>query len=124
MRRALAERIPLRARIFATGRCSCFGSAMQVPLLDLSEQYRRLAGPIREEIEEILRTQNFILGPKVEEFECALADYCGAKYAVGVEPTLTSGQAKPCSRRRRAQLTAASRSCLDMAAMSSVDLQE
>lgn len=57
---------------------------MQVPLLDLSEQYRRLAGPIRDEIEEILRTQNFILGPKVEEFECALADYCGAKHAVGV----------------------------------------
>ena len=57
---------------------------MQVPLLDLSEQYRRLAEPIREEIEEILRTQNFILGPKVEEFECALADYCGAKHAVGV----------------------------------------
>ena len=57
---------------------------MRVPLLDLSEQYRLLAEPIRRELEEILRTQNFILGPKVEEFERALADYCGARHAIGV----------------------------------------
>ncbi len=57
---------------------------MRVPLLDLSEQYRNLAEPIREEIDEILQTQNFILGPKVEEFERALAEYCGAKHAIGV----------------------------------------
>ena len=57
---------------------------MRVPLLDLSEQYRLLADPIRREFEEILRTQSFILGPKVEEFERALADYCGAKHAIGV----------------------------------------
>jgi dTDP-4-amino-4,6-dideoxygalactose transaminase len=57
---------------------------MRVPLLDLSDQYRLLAEPIRQELEEILRTQNFILGPKVEEFERALAAYCGAKHAIGV----------------------------------------
>ncbi|MDQ3200104.1 MAG: DegT/DnrJ/EryC1/StrS family aminotransferase [Verrucomicrobiota bacterium] len=57
---------------------------MRVPLLDLSEQYRLLAEPIRQELDEILRTQSFILGPKVEEFEKALADYCGARLAVGV----------------------------------------
>jgi len=57
---------------------------MQVPLLDLSEQYRTLAGPIEQELAEILGTQNFILGPKVEEFERALAAYCGAKHAIGV----------------------------------------
>lgn len=57
---------------------------MRVPLLDLSEQYRLLAEPIRRELEEILRSQNFILGPKVEEFERALADYCGARHAIGV----------------------------------------
>jgi dTDP-4-amino-4,6-dideoxygalactose transaminase len=57
---------------------------MRVPLLDLSEQYRLLAEPIRREIDEIIRTQNFILGPKVEEFERSLAEYCGARYAVGV----------------------------------------
>ena len=57
---------------------------MRVPLLDLSEQYRLLAEPIRQEIDEILQTQNFILGPKVAEFERALADYCGARHAIGV----------------------------------------
>ena len=57
---------------------------MRVPLLDLSEQYRLLAEPIRQEIDETLRTQNFILGPKVAEFERALADYCGARHAIGV----------------------------------------
>ena len=57
---------------------------MRVPLLDLSEQYRLLAEPIRREIDEILRTQNFILGAKVEEFEHALASYCGARHAIGV----------------------------------------
>ena len=57
---------------------------MRVPLLDLSEQYRLLAEPIRSELEKILRTQSFILGPKVEEFERALASYCGARHAIGV----------------------------------------
>ena len=57
---------------------------MRVPLLDLSEQYRLLAEPIRREFDEIIRTQSFILGPKVEEFERALAEYCGARHAIGV----------------------------------------
>ena len=57
---------------------------MRVPLLDLSEQYRLLAEPIRREFDEILATQSFILGPKVEEFERALAQYCGAHHAIGV----------------------------------------
>jgi dTDP-4-amino-4,6-dideoxygalactose transaminase len=57
---------------------------MRVPLLDLSEQYRILAGPIQQELAEILGAQNFILGPKVEEFERALAAYCGARHAIGV----------------------------------------
>lgn len=57
---------------------------MRVPLLDLSEQYRVLAEPLRREFDEIIATQSFILGPKVEEFEGALAQYCGAKHAIGV----------------------------------------
>ena len=57
---------------------------MRVPLLDLSEQYAALANPIRAEIDEILATQKFILGPKVEAFETALAGYCGAPHAIGV----------------------------------------
>jgi dTDP-4-amino-4,6-dideoxygalactose transaminase len=57
---------------------------MRVPLLDLSEQYAALAGPIRAQIDEVLATQHFILGPKVEAFEEAIAQYCGSPHAIGV----------------------------------------
>jgi dTDP-4-amino-4,6-dideoxygalactose transaminase len=57
---------------------------MRVPLLDLSAQYAALAGPIRAEIDEVLATQKFILGPKVEAFERALAAYCGSPHAIGL----------------------------------------
>ena len=57
---------------------------MRVPLLDLSEQHRGLAEPLRAEFDEILSTQNFILGPKVDAFEAAMAEYSGAKHAIGV----------------------------------------
>ncbi len=56
---------------------------MRVPLLDLSAQYELLAEPIRREFDEILRTQSFILGPKVEEFEKALEEYCGGRHVIG-----------------------------------------
>jgi dTDP-4-amino-4,6-dideoxygalactose transaminase len=57
---------------------------MRVPLLDLSDQYRSLAKPIREEIEAVLASQSFILGPKVAAFEKAIANYCKAPHAIGV----------------------------------------
>lgn len=57
---------------------------MRVPLLDLSEQYRALAVPLRAEIDEIFATQQFILGPRVRAFEDAIARYCGAPHAIGV----------------------------------------
>jgi dTDP-4-amino-4,6-dideoxygalactose transaminase len=57
---------------------------MRVPLLDLSEQYRALAGPIRAELDEVLATQNFILGPKLAAFEEAISRYCATPNAIGV----------------------------------------
>ncbi|MGI8435294.1 MAG: DegT/DnrJ/EryC1/StrS family aminotransferase [Chthoniobacterales bacterium] len=57
---------------------------MRVPLLDLGEQYRFLAGPLRAQVEEILATQQFILGPKVKAFEEAMCQYTGAAHAIGV----------------------------------------
>ena len=57
---------------------------MRVPLLDLSEQYRALAGPIRERIDKVLASQRFILGPKVEAFEQAICQLLGAPHAIGV----------------------------------------
>jgi dTDP-4-amino-4,6-dideoxygalactose transaminase len=57
---------------------------MRVPLLDLSEQYRTLAEPIREAINTVLTSQRFILGPQVEAFEKAIRAYCKAPHAIGV----------------------------------------
>jgi dTDP-4-amino-4,6-dideoxygalactose transaminase len=57
---------------------------MRVPLLDLSEQYRQLSGPIRKRIDAVLASQQFILGPNVEKFESAICRFTGAANAIGV----------------------------------------
>ncbi len=57
---------------------------MRVPLLDLSEQYKGLAEQIRMAINEVVASQRFILGPKVEAFEKAIAAYCDTPHAIGV----------------------------------------
>lgn len=57
---------------------------MQVPLLDLKQQYAMLKDEILQEIAEVCASQQFILGPKVEEFEKAVSEYCSARYACGV----------------------------------------
>ena len=57
---------------------------MKVPLLDLKAQYQVIKDEIKEAMEEVLESQHFILGPKVEALEDAIASYCGCKYGVGV----------------------------------------
>jgi dTDP-4-amino-4,6-dideoxygalactose transaminase len=57
---------------------------LKVPLLDLKQQYSKIKNEIMTEIEAVCDSQVFILGPKVEELEKKIAEYCGAKYAVGV----------------------------------------
>jgi dTDP-4-amino-4,6-dideoxygalactose transaminase len=57
---------------------------MQIPLLDLKAQYTTIKNEIKSAIDEVLESQNFILGPKVERFENQIAEYCNTKYAVGV----------------------------------------
>ena len=57
---------------------------MKVPLLDLKLQYSGIKNEIKSAIEEVLDSQYFILGPKVEELENEISRYCNVKYAVGV----------------------------------------
>lgn len=57
---------------------------MRVPLLDLAAEYHSLARPIREKIDSVLATQQFILGPQVEEFEAAICRFTGAPHAIGM----------------------------------------
>jgi len=57
---------------------------MQVPLLDLKVQHDRLRDELRSAIDEVCESCRFILGPKVQQFEEHVAQYLGAKHAIGV----------------------------------------
>lgn len=57
---------------------------MDIPLLDLKKQYQKIRDEVMLTVETVFESQRFILGPKVEELEERIAEYCGSKYAVGV----------------------------------------
>jgi dTDP-4-amino-4,6-dideoxygalactose transaminase len=57
---------------------------MTVKLLDLVPQYESIREEIRAAVDEVLSTQQFILGAKVEELEKEIARSCGVRHAVGV----------------------------------------
>ncbi len=59
-------------------------SAQKIPLVDLKAQYAAIGKEIREAIEEVLASQNFILGPEVKNLEEKISAYCGTKYGIGV----------------------------------------
>ncbi|MDA1138057.1 MAG: DegT/DnrJ/EryC1/StrS family aminotransferase [Planctomycetota bacterium] len=57
---------------------------MKVKLVDLKAQYELIRDEIEQPLLEFLQEQYFILGPTVEAFEAAVADYFGVSCAVGV----------------------------------------
>ncbi|TXD42821.1 DegT/DnrJ/EryC1/StrS family aminotransferase [Lujinxingia vulgaris] len=57
---------------------------MGVPFFDLTRQYAALEAHIRPAVDEVLRTQRCIGGPRVTELEQALARQVGVAHAVGV----------------------------------------
>ncbi len=56
----------------------------KVPYVDLVRQHAPLKKDILAAVEHVLDRGDFILGEDVEKFETRLADYCGTKYAVGL----------------------------------------
>jgi dTDP-4-amino-4,6-dideoxygalactose transaminase len=56
---------------------------MQVPLLDLKEQYRAVADDVMAAVREVIDDQRFILGPVVERFERDVEAALGVRHAIG-----------------------------------------
>ena len=57
---------------------------MDVPLLDLKTQNGALESELTEAFQRVLHSTHYILGPEVERFEKALAEFTGARHALGV----------------------------------------
>ncbi len=57
---------------------------MNVPLLDLKTQYTAIKVEVDRAIAEVLESQHFILGPKVDQCEKAIAQYSRCSHAIGV----------------------------------------
>ncbi len=59
-------------------------ASIPVPLLDLKKQYATIRDEVRRVTDELYESQMFILGPRVEAFEKAVAEYVGVAHAVGM----------------------------------------
>ncbi len=57
---------------------------MNVPLLDLKAQYTSIKDEVDAAIADVMVSQRFILGQKVEACEKAIAEYSACKHGVGV----------------------------------------
>jgi len=58
---------------------------MNIPFVDLQSQYQSIKAEADAAVLAVMKRGDFILGGAVAEFEQVFADYCGAKYAVGVD---------------------------------------
>src|SRR4051794_41120922 len=55
-----------------------------IPMLDLKAQYLSLKPELDAAVMRVVESQYFINGPDVEAMEAEIADYCQAKYCIGV----------------------------------------
>lgn len=59
-------------------------SVHSVPALDLLRQYRELLPQVGRAISKVIESGAFILGPDVQAFEKEIAEWSGARFALGV----------------------------------------
>jgi len=57
---------------------------MKIPFFDLNSQFASIKEEIKSALDEVFKTQQFILGPRVEALEQTIANYCQTRYAIGV----------------------------------------
>jgi hypothetical protein len=56
----------------------------QVPFFDLSVQFKSIEEEIKEAIDEVFQSKQFIMGPQVQALEKTIAQYCRTPHAMGV----------------------------------------
>ena len=59
-------------------------SPYKIPIVDLRAQYVKIRAEARLAIDEVIDSQQFILGPAVTRFEAQMANYLNCAHAVGV----------------------------------------
>ena len=55
-----------------------------IPIVDLRAQHLEIKDEVDPALIKIFTDSHFILGPNVNEFEKEMADFCQAKFAIGV----------------------------------------
>ena len=56
----------------------------KVPFFDLTAQFKSIEAEIKSALNEVFKTQQFILGPPIQALEEKIAQYCRTRYAMGV----------------------------------------
>lgn len=56
----------------------------KIPIVDLRTQYSAIRNEVRQAIDDVNETQQFILGPAVERFEDQMANYLRCRCSIGV----------------------------------------
>ena len=57
---------------------------MNVPMLDLKAQLKSIESDIKNTVVDVVGSTRYIGGPKVDDLEKTIAEYIGAKHAIGV----------------------------------------
>ena len=52
-------------------------------MLDLQRQYEQVRAEILQAVGRVCASQHYVLGPEVEQFEREMAEFCGAREAIG-----------------------------------------
>lgn len=63
---------------------------MEIPFLDLKKINLEYKDEIQEAINKVIDSGRYVLGPEVESFEKEFAEFCGVKYAIGVDNGLNA----------------------------------
>lgn len=57
---------------------------MRVPFVSFNNMHNEIKEELKEAFNNVLESQYFIMGKKLDEFEYEFAKYCGSKYCIGV----------------------------------------